>query len=113
MIIETPANFEDTPEDLSFQEKKDYLSEEMSKFITKNFNTSICLELKGRQKIQTQFKIDKKGNITDINVKAPHKKLEEEAIRVLNLLPQFIPATQRNKPIDVVYTIPIVFQVEE
>ncbi|MBP0902605.1 energy transducer TonB [Mariniflexile gromovii] len=113
MIVETPAEFQNTPQNLSNTEKQAYFSKELSKFITENFNTSVCIELKGRQIIRTQFKIDKKGNITDIKIRAPHIKLEEEAIRVLKLLPQFIPATQRNKLIDMNYTIPIVFQAEE
>tara|TARA_R110002050_G_scaffold57866_7_gene130222 strand:+ start:6124 stop:6330 length:207 start_codon:yes stop_codon:yes gene_type:complete len=66
-----------------------------------------------KQKINTQFKIDKNGNVIDIKTRAPHPLLEKEAKRVLNLLPQFTPARQRDKPIAVVYNLPIVFQIEE
>ena len=61
----------------------------------------------------TKFKIDKQGNVIDIKTRAPHPALEKEAKRVIQLLPQFIPAKQNGKPIKVVYTLPIIFQVEE
>lgn len=113
IITESPPQFKNTPQDLSIQEKRDYFKKEILKIISKNFNTSTCLDLEGVQKIYTRFKIDKNGLVTDIQVRAPHIKLEEEAIRVLKLLPQFTPAKQANKPIDMVYTLPIIFQVEE
>ena len=111
--VETSPEFENTPSNLSNKEKKDYFSKQISNIVTENFNTSVCLELKGKQRIQTQFKIDKKGKIFDIKVRAPHPKLEIEGKRVLKLLPQFLPATQRGKPVTMVYTLPIIFQVEE
>jgi hypothetical protein len=111
--VETPPQFKGTPPNLSIQEKREYFSNQITKIISENFNTSVCLDLKGRQKIYTQFKIDNTGNIIDIKIRAPHPKLEEEAKRVIQLLPQFIPATQRDKPISVVYSLPIVFQTEE
>lgn len=113
IVIESHPQFKDTPQHLSVQEKQRYFSSRLSKLVTENFNTSVCLDVKGKQKIQTQFKIDKNGDIVDIKVKAPHIKLEQEAIRVIKLLPQFIPAMQRNKPIASIYSLPIIFQVEE
>lgn len=112
-IVELPPEFENTPQNLSIQEKRDYFKKEILKIISKNFNTSISSGLKGRQRVYAQFKIDKNGFISDIKVRAINIELEEEAIRVLKLLPQFTPAKQANKPIDMVYTLPIIFQVEE
>jgi hypothetical protein len=111
--VENPPEFKNTPHNFSIQEKRDYFSKHITDIVSKNFNTSVCLDLKGKQKVYTQFKIDKIGNSIDIKARAPHPKLEEEAIRVLKLLPQFIPAKQRNKPVEIVYSLPIVFQVEE
>ncbi|MDF1516387.1 MAG: energy transducer TonB, partial [Lutibacter sp.] len=64
------------------------------------------------QKIFVIFKIDKNGNITDINARAPHKQLQDEAIRVVGLLPKMTPGMQRGKPVGVKYGLPIVFKVE-
>lgn len=113
LTVQSPPEFKNTPQNLSVQERKEYFSSQLAKFVSENFNSSVCLDLKGRQKISTQFKIDKNGDIEDIKIRAINIKLEEEAIRVLKLLPQFIPAKQANKPVDMVYTLPIIFQVEE
>jgi protein TonB len=58
------------------------------------------------------FKIDRHGNIANIKARAPHKKLKEEAIRVIKLLPKMIPGKQRGKAVGVSYGLPIVFKVE-
>ena len=116
LIVENPPEFKDTPKYLSSSEKKDYLSNRITKIIKDNFNQKITedLNLKGKQRIFTQFKIDKNGYVIDIKVKdASHPNIELEAIRVLNLLPQFIPAKQRDKNIEVIYSLPIVFVIED
>ncbi|MFI1771130.1 energy transducer TonB [Thalassobellus citreus] len=113
LIVETPPEFKGTPKNLSIQEKRNYFSKRISEVVSKNFNTTVCSDLKGKQKVHTQFKIDENGNIIDIKARAPHPLLEKEAKRVLKLLPQFIPARQRDKPITVVYSLPFIFQVEE
>lgn len=111
--VESPPQFKSTPKNLSIQEKRDYFSKQISDLVSKNFNTSVCLNLKGKQKIYTQFKIDKNGDIIDIKIRTPHILLEQEAERIIKLFPQFVPAKQKEKPISVVYTLPIIFQVEE
>lgn len=111
--VESPPEFPNTPQSFTIKEKRDYFSKRISEFVAEKFNTTVCLDLKGAQRIRTMFKVDSNGNIIDIKVRAPHIKLEEETIRVVKLLPQFIPAKQANKPIAIVYDLPIVFQVEE
>ena len=76
-------------------------------------NTTLNLGLSGTQKIHAQFKIDSLGFIKNIKIRAAHPKFEEEATRVIKLLPQFIPAKQEGKPVPVVYNLPIVFQIED
>jgi len=91
-------------------------SAKMSKFVSKKFNTSLSSDLGldpgSIQRIFIVFKIDKNGNIVDIKARAPHKKLKEEAIRVIKLLPQMTPGKQRGRPVGVRYGLPIVFKVE-
>ena len=55
------------------------------------------------QKIFVMFKIDNYGNITNIQARAPHKKLQEEAIRVIGLLPVMTPGKQRGRAVSVSY----------
>jgi len=91
-------------------------SDQIAKFVAKKFNIGLASELGlthgSIQKIFVIFKIDKNGNITDINARAPHKKLQDEAIRVINLLPKMTPGRQRGRPVGVKYGLPIVFKVE-
>jgi protein TonB len=91
-------------------------SDQIAKFVSTRFNIELASDLGltpgSIQKIFVVFRIDKNGNITDINARAPHKKLQEEAIRVINLLPKMTPGMQRGKPVGVKYGLPIVFKVE-
>lgn len=91
-------------------------SDQIAKFVSERFNIELATDLGlvpgSIQKIYVVFKIDKNGNITDINARAPHKKLQDEAIRVVNLLPKMTPGRQRGKPVGVKYGLPIVFKVE-
>ena len=58
------------------------------------------------------FKIDKLGNVTEIQARAPRHELEREAKRVANQIPQMTPGKQRDKPVTVQYNLPIVFKVQ-
>lgn len=48
----------------------------------------------------------------EIKARAPCKELKNEAIRVVNLLPQMEPGKQRGKLVNVKYSLPIAFKVE-
>ncbi|HLV38755.1 energy transducer TonB [Xanthomarina sp.] len=95
--------------------KKACMNEKMSKFISSKFNTDLAgdLGLSGVQKISVFFKIDKTGEIVDIKARAPHPRLEQEAIRVVGLLPKMLPGKQRGKAVRVPYYLPIKFQVQD
>ena len=95
--------------------KRKCLSEKIKNFVAKNFNTDIFnnLRLVGRQRISVIFKIDKTGNVIDVRVRAPHLVLEQEAVRVINLLPKMKPGLQNGKPVIVPYSLPIIFAVQK
>jgi protein TonB len=95
--------------------KKKCMSEKIQKFVQKKFNTDLAgdLGLTGRQRISVLFKIDKSGNIVGVRSRAPHPRLEKEAARVINLLPQMKPGKQRGKAVTVPYSLPIIFQVQD
>lgn len=96
-------------------EKKACMSDRISKFVNKKFNTELAgeLGLSGRQRINVIFKISKTGEITGVRARAPHPGLEKEAARVINLLPKMQPGKQRGKPVTVPYSLPIIFQVQD
>ena len=94
---------------------KDCLNKSMAKFIQENFNGSLANTLgleKGKKRIYVQFKIDKQGNVIDINARAPHPALKQHAEEVVSKLPQMLPGEQRGKKVSVGYTLPITFNVE-
>lgn len=95
--------------------KRDCMSKKISDFVNKKFNTELASELglSGRQRINVIFKIDKTGAITGIRARAPHPGLEKEAERVISQLPKMQPGKQRGKPVNVPYSLPIVFQVQD
>lgn len=58
------------------------------------------------------FKIDKNGEIVDIEARAPHKRLEIEAIKVVKKLPKMEPGKQRTRTVGVKYVLPISLHLE-
>ena len=97
------------------EERKQCMSQFVSKHVAKNFNTDIAdsLGIKGKQRIFAQFKIDKEGQVIGIKTRASHEVLEKEAYRVINMLPHFTAGTQKGKKVVVQYALPIVFQIAE
>jgi hypothetical protein len=114
-IIENVPVHPECDQNISNSEKKKCLSEKISELISKEFNTNLAVDagLSGKQRIYVAFKISKTGVIIDVNAKATHKSLEQEAIRVIKLLPKFTPGYQKGKPVTVPYSLPIIFEVEK
>ncbi len=94
---------------------KKCLEKKIQRHINRKFNTDLASELglsPGIKRIFVLFRIDKTGKIADIQVRAPHKRLKKEAVRVIQSLPKMKPGRQRGKPVGVKYQLPIVFKVE-
>lgn len=92
-------------------DRKKCMSDKISKLVGKKFNIDIGSEygISGRQRITTQFTIDKNGNVSDIKIRGPHHALENEAKRVINKIPKMTPGLQQQVPVGVIYTLPIVY----
>ena len=91
------------------------LQEKITEVVNENFNADLASELKltpGVKKIFVLFKIDKEGNVSDVKARAPHKVLQEEAIRVIKMLPKMLPGKQDGKAVNVKYSLPIAFKIE-
>ena len=102
-------------EGLSKEENKKCFEKKIKRFVVRNFDAELAQELglhSGKHKMYSQFVIDKHGDVIDIVIKAPHKRLEKEAKRIISKLPQFTPGKQRRKPVKVKYTLPISFHVQ-
>jgi len=56
------------------------------------------------------FVVNQDGSIVDVrSLASPDRSLEEEAIRVVKLMPKWIPGKQRGKPVRVQFSMPIKF----
>ncbi|OAD43106.1 M56 family metallopeptidase [Polaribacter atrinae] len=89
---------------------KKCFSKEVQKHFSRNFNADLPNQLgleAGKKRIFIGFKIDKEGNVVDVNARAPHKDLKEEVIAVMNTLPKMIPGEHDGKKVGVKYSIPI------
>lgn len=120
-VVTVPFNvIEDVPiypgcEDETDKEaKKQCLSKQVMLFVQKHFDNSLAAELglEGRQRISVQFRINESGQVCEVRARAPHPRLEQEAINVVSKLPTMTPGKQRGKPVGVLYMLPILFQVE-
>lgn len=91
------------------------MSTKIAEFVNENFNTDVAndLNISGRQRISVQFKIDETGNVIDVQARARHPNIEEEAVRVVKALPKMQPAENKGEKVRVLYSLPIVFDVEE
>lgn len=92
--------------------KMDCFNTEMIKHIQKHFSyphNALVKKLEGD--VWVRFIIDKNGNISNIKALGPKgaKILDDEAKRVVSLLPKFIPASKNGKDVPVKYGFPISF----
>ena len=97
------------------QERKDCFSQMVQKHFGKKFNADLPNELglsPGKKRVFIGFKIDKNGNVVDIQTKAPHPKIKDEVEKVMSQLPKMKPGKQRGKPVGVKYSIPFTLIVE-
>lgn len=68
-------------------------------------------EIQGR--VLAQFVINEQGEITQIDIlRSPDELLSKEAVRVIELMPAWRPGKQNGKPVNVRYTLPIVFKLK-
>jgi len=94
--------------------KRACFQEMIIQHIQVNFNYPEFAEEKGIQgKVDVTFTILKDGSVGGINARGPHTSLEDAARRIMYNLPRLVPGKQDGKPVDVPFSIPINFKLEE
>ena len=64
--------------------------------------------------VYAQFVIDEEGNVANAKVvRGIHSTLDEEAIRVVESMPQWTPGKQRGKLVKVSFTLPVNFSLQK
>ena len=95
----------------SLDEIKACFQKKLQQHINANFvypQAAIDREIYGR--VFVLFAIDKDGNVVNVRSRGPDKLLENEAERIIGLLPKMTPGKQRGKPVRVTYSLPIYFK---
>ena len=65
-------------------------------------------------RVVTSFTVEKDGSITDAKiVRSQGEAFDNEALRVINGMPKWIPGTQNGKAVSVKYTLPITFSTTD
>ena len=87
---------------------------EAMKFLAKNINYPVAAQqakIEGR--VIVQFVVEKDGSVSDLKVMSGvSPELDAEAIRVVSMMPKWIPGKQRGKAVAVKYTMPIMFRLQ-
>ncbi|MGO1585545.1 MAG: M56 family metallopeptidase, partial [Mesonia sp.] len=111
--IELVPAYPGCDQSLSNDEIKKCTSDKIKVFVNANFNTDLGkkLDLEGVNRVYVRFTIGKDGIIKDVQARAPHPELQKEAERVVNSLPKMQPGMQDGKAVNVLYSLPIIFQI--
>lgn len=87
---------------------------ELRKFISNNIQYPEDAQIEGIQgRVYVSFTVDKEGQVANAKIaRGVHPSLDKEALRVVNILPEWIPGKQKGKPVNVSYTVPINFALQ-
>jgi protein TonB len=85
----------------------------MMKYLYDNLHYPTVAQENGiKGKVTLQFVVDKGGVISQIKVlKGVDPSLDKEAVRVVQSMPKWIPGKQNGKPVNVWFTLPVSFQL--
>lgn len=88
--------------------------EAMTKFIIENVKYPEAAQKKGIQgKVLVTFTVTKTGKITNISISQKvNDLLDAEAVRVISIMPDWIPGEDKGAPVDVQMTLPISFKLQ-
>ena len=112
--IETVPTYPGCDEESNNTIRKQCFSDKIKDFVNNNFDVGLGkkLGLTGENRVYVRFVIAKDGSIKDVQARAPHPKLQEEAERVVNSLPKMQPGIQNSQPVNVLYSLPIIFKID-
>lgn len=88
--------------------------EKLQKFLQDNLiYPQSCKDSNIQGTVYVGFTIEEDGNISDVKIlRGVNRELDAEALRVIKLLPKWIPGEQRGKPIRMQFNMPIKFTLD-
>jgi TonB family protein len=98
---------------LSESERQTCTQNELMRFISSQMRyPEEAKEMGIEGRIYLRFVVSKEGKVTQVRVlRGVHPLLEAEALRVVSALPDFVPGRMQGKPVNVEYTLPILFKL--
>jgi hypothetical protein len=94
---------------------KDCFSVMVQKHFAANFNAAITNKLglkPGKKRVFIGFKVDTKGFVIGLKVRAPHPEIKAEVIRVMKTLPKMLPGQKDGKDVVVRFTTPFTLLID-
>lgn len=115
VIAQTREQNDTTLKVATFVETMAEFPDDLYKWLAKNINyPKVDQKNKISGRVVVQFIVDTLGNVRDVTiVKSVSPTIDVETIRVINSMPQWKPATQNNKPVNLRYTLPIKYSLED
>lgn len=106
---------EETDEVITFVPAEDMpqFNGNLKQWLSKNLNyPSLAAEMGIQGKVFVQFVVERDGSISNVTVvRGVDESLDKEAVRVVQIMPKWIPGKQRGKPVRVAYHLPITFEL--
>lgn len=89
-------------------------AQELYQYLARNIKyPKSAKERKVQGRVISQFVVRKDGSITDVKVvKGVDAELDAEAVRVISGMPKWQPGMQKGEAVDVKYTIPVTFRLD-
>lgn len=86
----------------------------LNKYLSDNIRYPVIAQENGIQgKVYVKFVVNEQGKVSNAQIlRGVDPSLDKEALRVVNLLPNFKAGKQRGKPVKVFFTAPINFQLQ-
>lgn len=115
IVVESMPRFVDCEDCAGDKElEKKHSDKALLSFLYANIKyPSLAKETGTEGTVYVSFVVDKYGKVTNPKVlRDPGAGLGEEAIRVVNMMPTWIPGRQRGRAVNVVYNLPVKFKLQ-
>lgn len=114
-LVENIPITSDCKSNLNKEKLRECVQKSITMHVNRKFNADLASTLGLAPKIHkiiTTFIIDKNGDIINVHSEGSDPVLNNEAERVISILPKMKPGIKDEKAINVKYTLPIQFKVE-
>ena len=91
------------------------LNEKVAEHVGQYFDCEMAANLDlppGSYRMLTKFEVNKRGKVTDVEIRGKHPELINELKRVLKLLPRFKPGELFGARVSVPFALPITINLE-